>query len=244
MKFNLTLLSETSRKACIFISLLSGAAFISSCTHNDPEPIPDRAAFTVINAAPSRPSVDFYLNNTILPINTPLVYGNNTKYFVVIPPGSKTGKVTVAGNTANIGTQKIDLENDRYHSVFITNSADTVSLLKIRDDWGNDKAGSAQVRFVNLSPDAPNYSLEYANDPTTFSNRAYREYTEFKYVPAKTGITLNLRNTATNTIVATLADIELKDRVIYTVWAKGFANQLPTDTARRIKITRHDPRIY
>ncbi|MCX2477858.1 DUF4397 domain-containing protein [Pedobacter sp. MC2016-15] len=243
MKFNLTLLSEKSRRAYVLFGLLSGAAILSSCSHNDPQPIPDRAAFSVVNASPTKTSVDFYLDNEKLPSNLPLAYGNVTRYFVVIPPGSKTAKVTVAGNSTSIGTQKITLENDRFHSLYLTNSGDTVSVLRVRDDWSNLKSGNAQVRFINLSPGAPNYSLTLADDTTAFNNRAYREYSAFKYVPAKTSTTLTLKNTATNETVATLPNVVLKDGDVYTVWAKGLATQLPTDTAKRLQITRVNPAL-
>ena len=242
MKFNLTLLSERSRKTQIFIAMLSGALFLSSCNDKDDiQPLPDRAAFSVINASPTRQSVDFYIENTRLPINGALLYGNTTRYWLA-RTGNRTGKVTVSGNTTSIGTSKFELENDRFHSIFITNSGDSVSLLRIRDNWMDNRQGNAQVRFVNLSPDAPNYSLEYVGDTTTFNNRAYKEFTPFKYVPAKTGITLNLKNTATNAVVATLPNIELRNGVIYTIWARGLVS-LPTDTATRIKITRMDPNL-
>jgi hypothetical protein len=238
MKFNLTLLSENSRKAYVLFGLLSGAVFFNSCKNSDPQPRPAQSAFAVINASSSKPSVDFYLDNQKLPISTPLLYGNATRYFLVTPPGNKTGKVTVSGSTTSIGTGKFELENERYHSIFITNAGDSTSLLRVRDDWREAKASSAQIRFINLSPDAPKYSLEIAGDTTSFSNKAFKEFTEFRYVPAKAGITLNLKNTATNEIVATLTDVEFKNDVVYTVWAKGLASQLPTDTAKRIKVTR------
>jgi hypothetical protein len=241
MKFNLTLLSEKSRKAYVLFGLLSGAVFFNSCKDSDPQPRPAQAAFAVINASSSKPSVDFYLDNQKLPLNTPLSYGNASRYFLVTPPGNKTGKVTVSGNTTSIGTGKFELENDRYHSIFITNSGDTTSLLRVRDDWAQARTGYAQIRFINLSPDAPKYSLEYAGDTTAFSNKAFKEYTGFKYVTAKAGITLNLKNAVTNEVVATLPNVDLKSGIIYTVWAKGLASQLPTDTAKRIKVTRIEP---
>ncbi|CAM4377533.1 protein of unknown function [Pedobacter westerhofensis] len=243
MKFNLTLFSEKPGKVYILAAMSYVAICLSSCKHDDEVIIPNQAAFSVTNASPTRPSVDFYLdnqkvNNSTVGSSTALNYGNSTGYWLAVT-GTRTGKVTVSGNTTSILTQKIDLENDRYHSIFIVNSADTLSFLRIRDDWSaSTPDGKAQVRFINLSPDAPAYSLEYSGDTTAFTNRAYKEYTGFKPVTAKTGITLNLRNTATNEIVSTLTDVKLDSKEIYTVWARGLVSAQPADTAKRIKITR------
>lgn len=238
MKLNPTLFSEKPGKVYIFAAMLYVAICFSSCKHDDVVNVPNQAAFSVTNASPTKSSVDFYLDNQLVNRSSALLYGNQTGYFLA-STGTRTGKVTVSGNATSILTQKINLENDRYHSIFIVNSADTLSFLRIRDDWSaNIPDGKAQIRFINLSPDAPAYTLEYSGDTTAFTNRAYKEYTAFKPVTAKTGITLNLKNAATNEIVYTLNDVKLDSKEIYTIWARGLVSAQPADTAKRMKITR------
>jgi len=238
MKFNLTFLSEKNRKAVTLAVMSFVAISLGSCKNDDVVNVPDQSAVNVTNASPTRNSVDFYLDNQKVNKNAAIVTGNNTGYWLAFT-GSRTATVTASGNSTSILTQKINLQSGRYHSVFIVDSAaNALSFLTIRDEWSTSvPQDKAQIRFINLTPDAPNYTLEYVGDATEFANRAYREYTAFKAVPAKTGITLRLKNTSTNTIVDSLTNVEFKSQEIYTVWARS-KGTTPVDSVKRIKITR------
>jgi hypothetical protein len=240
MKFNPTLFLKKPERSFLFISMLYVAICFSSCKHDDDIQIPDQAAFSITNASPTKTSVDFFIDNKRVNNSGGLPFGNNTGYWLALT-GSRTATVTAAGSSTNLHTGKVTLETGRYYSVFIVNSADTLSLLNINDRFLDVvPEGKAQIRFINLSPDAPAYNLEYEGDTTAFTNRAYKDYTAFKNVPAKTGITLNLKNAATNAVVATLPNIELKNRQTYTIWAKGLSVTASPDTTQKLslKITR------
>ncbi|SEA38036.1 DUF4397 domain-containing protein [Pedobacter hartonius] len=240
MKLNPTLFSKKTGRSSILIAMLPAAIFFSSCSnHDDNVAVPNQAAFSVTNASPTKTPLDFYLDNQKVTTRGTLPTGSNTGYFLAVS-GTRTGVVTASGSTTSLHTEKLKLETDRFHTIFIINSADTLSFLNLTDNFNNPQQGKALIRFVNLSPDSPIYSLEYEGDTTAFTNKAYKDFTAFKSVTAKTGINLNLRNTATNAIVATLPNVELKNQQIYTVWAKGLVAAAPTDTLQRIgiKITR------
>jgi len=240
MKLNPTLFLKNPGRSTLFIAMSYVALCFSSCTnHDDNIAIPNQAAFSVTNASPTKTPLDFYIDNQKVTTRGALATGSNTGYFLAVS-GTRTGLVTASGSTTSLHTEKLKLETDRFQSIFIVNSADTLTFLSITDNIPNAQEGKAQIRFINLSPDSPVYSLEYEGDTTAFTNKAYKEFTGFKSVTAKTGINLNVRNTATNAIVATLPNVELKNKELYTVWAKGLVAAAPTDTLQRlgIKITR------
>lgn len=239
MKFNLTLFSKSPVKSSMFFALALGVIGFSSCsTDHDDIQIPNRGALSIVNASPTKSSLDFYIDNQKVNNSGALNYGSQTGYYLVTS-GSRSGKTTVSGNATNLHTEKIDMVTDQYQSVYIVNSADTVVYFNTTDKFAQVGTDKSQIRFINLSPNSPSYSLEIEGDTTAFADKQFKQLTPFKVVNAKAAVKVNLRDKATNAVVATLSNVELKGQNVYTIWAKGIVGATVDSQKIGIEVTKH-----
>lgn len=236
MKLNPTLLSKNTGKSSLTLVLL-GAALLSfsSCKTDVPEP-EVISALAVTNASATVPSLDFVIEGT--KVNTSaLLFGQKVDY-VRAYPGTRTADVYATGVAKSLYSGTFSLTAGLYHSLYILSSGTEVSYLLVKDEYKTPAADKAQIRFANLSSDSPAYNLELQGDTTTFSDRAYKTLTPYKYVKPAIFKVL-LRNKATNDIVATLDNVELKANKYYTIWAKGLVNTTVDAQKLSIQLSEH-----
>jgi hypothetical protein len=101
------------------------------------------------------------------------------------------------------------------------------------------KHRKSRVRFINLSPDAPSYSLEIQGDATTLSDRAFKTATLFKYIADKPKAKLLLRDKSTGQVIFTLPGIEFKKGFVYSVWTKGLTATTVEAQKISLKVSLH-----
>jgi hypothetical protein len=85
-------------------------------------------------------------------------------------------------------------------------------------------SGQAHVRFVHLSPDAPNVDIVNVTgslNTVLIADRAYKSATDFIPLPAGT-YDLEVRVAGTSTTALSLPGVTLQAGKILTVFAKGF----------------------
>ena len=79
---------------------------------------PDLAAFNVVNASPGQTSFNFALDNQI--VNGPaLVFTDQTGYISAYT-GIRKFDLTLGGTTQSVLTDTLNMETNKYYSVFIT----------------------------------------------------------------------------------------------------------------------------
>jgi hypothetical protein len=174
----------------------------------------------VTHASPDAPGVDLLIDD--VKVNTqPLTYPNNTGYLDA-ETGTRNIKVNVAGTSTSVINGNLDLEVDKYYSVFAVDQVSEITALVLADDLTMPAAGKAHVRFVHLSPDAPAVDVAVASSgAVVFSNIEFKESTAFTPLEAGT-YNLDVRLTGTSTVALVLPPITLQAGKIYTVFAKGF----------------------
>lgn len=234
MKSTLTFLSARSGKSAMLIAMLGIAVGFSSCKNDDVEP-EVISAISVVNASPTSGSLDFYINEQKVGAKS-LPFGSKYDY-VRAYSGSRTGKVIDSATKTTLYTKDFNLVIGKYHSLYIVKQNTEMSYALYEDDF-KETGGKAQLRFINLSSDAPALSLELEGDTTTFSNRVFKATTPFKNVEPKK-YKLNLKNTATGTIVASVADVDLTKDNFYTVWAKGLVTTSVDKEKLTLKVSKH-----
>ncbi|RZJ83975.1 MAG: DUF4397 domain-containing protein, partial [Chryseobacterium sp.] len=153
--------------------------------------------------------------------------------------GKRAVKVTTASAAATLIDKQIDLTQSTYYSLFLINKSQSADVLLIKDEFLAKNLERVQVRFINLSPDAPAYNLEIQNDTTTFNDRTFKSATAFKYIADKTKATLLLKDKATGQVLVTLSDVELKKGFIYSVWAKGLTGTTVDAQKVSLKVSVH-----
>jgi len=241
MNVNSTSLSKNIRKYGVFLSLIAGVLSFSSCIkNNDSQQAPQLvAALAVTNASPTSTGFDFYLDNTNNRVNsTSLLYSQKIDY-VSAYPGLRTGIVTNSNSNTILYSNKFTLVAGNYHSLYIVNKGDSLNYVLVQDQFTTPPANKAMIRFANLSPDSTAYNLELVGDTTAFTGKKFKTFTAFKPITPASTYTINLRNTATNSIVATLTNVLLVDQKFYTIWAKGLSNTTIIAQKVGIQVSQH-----
>jgi len=207
------------RAISIFASAILAVSIFTLSSCEDDEKI-TYANVLVTHASPDAPGVDLLIDD--VKVNTqPLTYPNNTGYLDA-ETGTRNIKVNVAGTSTTVINGDLDLEVDKYYSVFAIDQVSEITALVLVDDLTMPAAGKAHVRFVHLSPDAPAVDVAVASSgAVVFSDIAFKESTVFTPLDAGT-YNLDVRVAGTSTVALVLDPITLQAGKIYTVFAKGF----------------------
>jgi len=196
---------------------------LASCnkiTNNvNPSPI---AALAVIDVSPDAPAFDFYFGST--QINTvPLVYGSGISYFQ-----ENAGEVALGfyneGTTTKVVGDTINLKANTSNTLFLTNLIAKHDFLYLTDTLNQPATNIATIRFVDVSPDAPAVDFVIKGGAVLATNRTYKTYTSFMTITPKVNDTLEVLQSGTTTVLASVPTITITSNEIYTVWLYGLAN--------------------
>jgi hypothetical protein len=203
----------------ILLSVVLAVSIFTLSSCEDDEKI-TYANVLVTHASPDALGVDLLIDD--VKVNTqPLTYPNNTGYLDA-ETGTRNIKVNVTGTTTTVINGNLDVEADKYYSVFAVDQVSEITAIVLVDDLTMPAAGKAHVRFVHLSPDAPAVDVAVASSgAVVFSNIEFKESTAFTPLDAGT-YNLDVRVAGTSTVATVLPPITLQAGKIYTVFAKGF----------------------
>jgi len=181
----------------IFASL--GSCKKQSNTINQ-KPVLDSSHFSITNASPAISNLQFYLNNQLFPLpDSPISYGktvyasyirNATTYFpdtallpyINIPSGYQQIAFGSYGSRDLFSIVNNKFEVDKSYSFFITDTIHhgQMTTVLLEDHIATTDSNTCQIRFLNLSPDAPPL------DVWAYPNAGYDAYKIFlncAYVP-------------------------------------------------------------
>lgn len=212
-------LSKKTQVSTMIIALMGLSMSFTACKNDDDYIEQPITALSIINASPTTGTLNFFLDNQMVGSSS-IPYPKRYDYLRAYS-GTRTGKVTDSATNTTLYTKSFNLIAGKYQSLYIIKQNDTLSYAVYTDEI-KETGGKAQIRFINLSADSPALNLVLEGDTTTFNDRIFKAATPFKNVtPAK--YTLLLKNKATGTVVATLADVPLVKDTYYTIWARGLA---------------------
>lgn len=126
-----------------------------------------------VHASPDAPAVDIYANDGTEPLAENLAYGEVTGY-LDIPEGEYNIQLRAAGSspsdppayeTGNLALNDGDVIT-AIATGFLssTEDADKFRILPLFEDFDDAASGSARVRIVHASPDAPTVAIDVGND--------------------------------------------------------------------------------
>lgn len=211
----------------LLLALLPAAVLVSCDEDGDDNivnPQEDEARVLVVHASPDAGGVDLSVDGT--KVNTAaLTYPNNTGYLTVAA-GQRAISVNSAGTTDGLISGNLNFGVDKSYTLFATGTASDVQPLLIEDDLTAPASGSAKVRFVHLSPDAPMVDITGATgggaQMLIFDDISYREFTGFMTVPA--GLyDLRVLLSADDSEALAVPGVLLQSGKIYTIFARGYA---------------------
>lgn len=165
-------------------SLLFAAAItfpLAACGDDstpDPDPDPDpqgEASLRVVHASPDAPAVDIYAEGVAEPLITELAYGETSAYLDLVP-GEYNIQIRAAGAAADSApvfeTGDLTIPDGATITAlaagFLAGTAadDQFRVIPLVEDFDAVASGTARVRIVHASPDAPTVAIDVGNDGT------------------------------------------------------------------------------
>jgi hypothetical protein len=185
---------------------------------------PATAMLRVAHFSPDAPAVDVYLDgqvvNGLRAVPFKAVSGHLT-----VRAATHNVKVYVAGTTTGpVIDANLTLLPGKAYTVAATglvSASDLRPLVLVDDRQGSDSDRSL-VRFVHLSPDAPNVDIKVMNGPTLFSDVAFRGSAGYDEVASGT-YDLEARLSTGGALALSVPDVMLTGSDSYTVFAVGLA---------------------
>lgn len=114
----------------------------------------------------------------------------------------------------------LTLAADTDYTVAAAGELATIEPVVLVDDNSAPEAGNAHVRFVHLSPDAPNVDIAVTGGPVLFANVPFKGFAGYAAVPAGT-YDLEARIAGTDVVALALPGVTLEAGKVYTVFAVG-----------------------
>lgn len=207
----------------LFAALGLSVALTSCMKDFDNTPAPAVSGLNFIHASPTSEKLDFFVG-TSRGNNQDFFFGKKLGYFDLY---SGSNKVSVAkkGGTNVLYSENVNLQPQLGYSLFLIGKVDSLKFLLVKDSLSLPATGKANVRFVNVSPDAPALNLgimDLATDSKDlFTDKAYKQYSEFATINSGDKITFTAKNKVTGVVEATLPNVKIESGRTYTIWAKG-----------------------
>lgn len=205
------------------IAVLSVMLIISSCSDDDNHPGSEQQAkVKVINGIFDNPDYIVRVNGTALG-STALAYRKSTDY-TTVPANNAELVVTEQSTSKVVLTSKLALADASTASVYLVpaSASAAASTFVVQDDLGAVAAKKAKIRFVNVSPDAGSLDLLLNGQPVASSTGiAFKAASAFVEIDPVAGATFSLRQTGTDTIVASVPNVSVEEGQFTTLWAVG-----------------------
>ncbi|MGZ3811141.1 MAG: DUF4397 domain-containing protein [Mucilaginibacter sp.] len=201
------------------ICLLS--VLLSSCLKDNNNYYQPPVAFlSFVQASPDQPSLDFYLNNNKVNYN-PISYGNEIDYIRAYT-GTRTANFYNENSMTKIFSDTIHLNPNVAYSLFLANTTAHPELVLLTDSLSRPASGNSGIRFVDVSPDAPAVDLVQGGT-VLVSNKSYKGFSSFLPIQGNKTYTFEVHQKGTNTVLATLSNVNLNAGQVYTIWFHGLA---------------------
>jgi len=178
-----------------------------------------------LHASPDAPPVDVYLDNKLIARN--VRYREFTQYLPVMSGNYKL-KIYPTGNTTTpIINLDLDVPVSKIFTVAVVGKSPNLSLISIPEPAVPMIPGKTYVRFIHLSPNAPNVNVMLPAGSTLFKDVEFKEYTN--YIPVNPGnYTFLVTPTTSNTPVLTVPNIRLRPNKFYSIYVVGLVNEKPS----------------
>lgn len=204
---------------------LTGISFLSltGCLDKDndtPQPQP-RAFVSFYHGSPDAPDVDILVNTQRLNSN-PFKYSHYSNY-VAFNPGTFRVKFAPLNAAGVLTDSSLTFQQDKAYSVFLIDKLADADMLVLTDSLDAPATGKARLRFVNLSPDAPEVSIATTgtSSASLFTQIGFKGNTEFMDQTAGTH-TLQVKNAASGEVLLSVPSVDVVAGNIYTLVLRGF----------------------
>lgn len=187
--------------------------------------IPGKSYIRVFHAAPGAPEVDIYANGRI--IARRIAFGQFTDY-ISVDAGTYTIEAFPVGlQTSPVLTVNLPVSEEKVFTLAVIGILPRIGILPVEDVYEPVNPGRTNVRFVNLSPNAPGLSLSLRGGLELFSDISYTEVSDYRaMLPGRYNLVVT--PTGTQTVVVNLPNVRLLPRRNLTFYTVGMFGQQPS----------------
>jgi hypothetical protein len=220
-------------KSLATVALLAGTLGLTSCLDTDDElaNYPAAGYVSIYNGAPSNPGVIVYADQNQVN-NFPLKYSEVLAYKNFYP-GDRIFKFSESNSVTSLLEKEFEIKVDSVYSLFMVENAGVLDAVLVDDDWSEPTATEAQIRMINLSPDAGTVSLKLDGvEAPVFSDLAFKANSDFKSLVTQT---YNLTVvSSTGETLATATNVDLKGNRVHTLVIRGYKQS--TENAKKLDL--------
>ena len=208
----------------------------NSCVKGEESSV-DISSLSIIHASPGLPAIDFYYNGGRINGDSIIAYGDTIPNKFL---NSGTASIVVKKYISSITyiSTSIEFESEKNYSFFIAGKPNEVTYLLTTDDLNAPASGKAKLRFINLSPDAPDLSFKM-NSGNLFGSMAFKAYSEFSLVDPGNHV-ISIHNSASGAKLAE-QNLTIEAGKVYTVWAKGLITTTESDLVLSMQVVGLQP---
>lgn len=187
--------------------------------------VPGMSHIRVFHAAPGAPEVDIYANGRL--IANRISFGQFTDYMTV-PAGTYNIEAFPVGlHDSPILRVSIPLSGRVAYTLAIIGILPRIGILPVEDQFQPLLPGRVNIRFANLSPNAPDMTLAIRDGMNLFTDINYTEVSDYRaMLPGSYNMVV--RPTAIPVNVATLPNVRLLPRRNLTFYLVGMYGQQPS----------------
>ncbi len=199
------------------------AILLAGCKldENDSPDLPPVAYVSLYNASPNSPGLNIMVDRKVIN-NYSFDYADHTGYLRFFT-GDRTLEFGPYGANNVVTDTTITFEEGKAYSVFVVDAYQDADVIVLSDETTQPASGKAKIRFLNLSPDAPDINLAVSgNDTPLFTGQSFKEKSEFLEVDAKEYDFQVKLASGNNDLLLSVPDAILQEGWTYTVLVRGF----------------------
>lgn len=178
----------------------------------------------ILHASPDAPPVDIYVNEKLIASN--IAFKTFTEYYP-LNPGVYNIKLYPTGQRQTpVIDRDLRVPPNGIYTVAAINKLSDIMLYPILDTPMPIPSGMVYVRFIHLSPGAPNVDVKLADGTTLFEDVKYKEVTDYILVSPGT-YAFNVYPTGADQSILYVPNQTLKANRFYSIYAVGLAGGQP-----------------
>lgn len=140
--------------------------------------IPGKSYIRVFHAAPGAPEVDVYANGNL--IARRLAFGQFTDYISVDEGTYAVEAFPVGLKQSPVLKVNVPIDARKVYTLSVIGILPQIGILPVEDVYEPIRPGRTNIRFINLSPNAPGLNLALRGGQNVFEDIHYTEVSDYK----------------------------------------------------------------
>ncbi|PYG87276.1 uncharacterized protein DUF4397 [Ruminiclostridium sufflavum DSM 19573] len=191
----------------------------------DSRQMPGVSYIRIFHAAPGAPEVDVYANGK--QVAKRLVYGQFTDYMSVSAGMYTIEAFPVGLKDSPVLSVRIPILEKKVYTLAVIGILPRIGILPVEDEYQALSPNRVNIRFINLSPNAPALDLALRSGMRLFTDIGYTEASQYmSLLPGNYNMVV--KPTEVDTAVVNLPNVRLLPKRNLTFYVLGMFGQQPS----------------